>query len=154
MPYTLELVADNNTRWNSFFYEPRRAVQEKVWIANLMQKEHRKRNGIVAKDCRSGRFPDGPKRPSILDCTLASEDWQIINNHPKFLQSWEEATVILQGHGKSSSCGVNWQVVSVMEVLLKQFGQLKSQNVVTSLLKTVSYVGVTRHVPASSKGAR
>jgi hypothetical protein len=119
-----------------------------------MQKEHRKRNGIVAKDCRSGRFPDGPKRPSILDDTLASEDWQIISNHPKFLQSWEEATVILQGHGKGSSCGVNWQVVPVGEVLLKHFRQLESQNVVTSPLKAIAYVGVTRHVPASSKGAR
>jgi hypothetical protein len=41
-----------------------------------------------------------------------------------------------------------------MEVLLKHFGKLKSQNVVTSLLKAIAYVGVTRHVPASSKGSR
>jgi hypothetical protein len=69
---------------------------------------------------------DGSKRPSILDGTLASEDWQIINNHPEFLQSWEEATVILQGHGKGGSCGIIWQVVSVMAGLLKHFGQLES----------------------------
>jgi hypothetical protein len=87
MPNPLELVADNNTRWDSFFYGPRTAVQEKVWIADLMEKEHSKRNGIVAKNCRSGRFPDGSRRPSILDGTLASEDWQIINNHLEFLQS-------------------------------------------------------------------
>lgn len=66
----------------------------------------------------------------------------------------KEATVILQGHGKGSSCGVNRQVVSIMEVLLKHFGKLKSQNVVTSLLKAIAYVGVTRHIPASSKGSR
>jgi hypothetical protein len=119
-----------------------------------MQKEHRKRNGIVAKDCRSGRFSDGSKRPSILDGTLVGKDWQTINNHLEFLQSWEEATVILQGHGKGGSCGIIWQVVPVKEVLLKHFGQLESQNVVTSPLKAIVYVGVTRHVPASSKGAR
>jgi hypothetical protein len=38
MPNTLELVADNNTRWDSFFYGPRTAVSEKSWIANLWRK--------------------------------------------------------------------------------------------------------------------
>jgi hypothetical protein len=47
------------------------------------------------------------------------------------LQPLEEATMILQGHGKGGSYGVIWQVIPVMEGLLKHFEQLKSQHVVT-----------------------
>jgi hypothetical protein len=55
----------------------------------------------------------------------------MLNNYLEFLQPLEEATMIFQGHGKGSSYGVIWQVIPVMEGLLKHFEQLKSQHVVT-----------------------
>jgi hypothetical protein len=45
----------------------------------------------------------------------------MLNNYLKFLQPLEEATMILQGHGKGGSYGVIWQVIPVMEGLLKHF---------------------------------
>jgi hypothetical protein len=130
-PNTLELIADNNTRWNSFFYMLRRAIQQKDSITDLMEEEHSKWDGVIAKNRRSGQPLDTSKKPSVLDDTLTSEDWQMLNNYLEFLQPLEEATMILQGHGKGGSYGVIWQVIPVMEGLLKHFEQLKSQHVVT-----------------------
>jgi hypothetical protein len=47
-PNTLEFIADNNTRWSSFFYMLRRATQEKDSFADLIEEEHSKWDGVVA----------------------------------------------------------------------------------------------------------
>jgi hypothetical protein len=96
-----------------------------------MEEEHSKWDGIIARNRRSGQPLDNSKKPSVLDDTLTSEDWQMLNNYLEFLQPLEEATMILQGHGKGGSYGVIWQVIPVIEGLLKHFEQLKSQHVVT-----------------------
>jgi hypothetical protein len=54
----------------------------------------------------------------------------MLNNCLEFLQSPEEATIIIQGHSKGGSYGVIWQVIPVMEGLLNHFERLKSQHVV------------------------
>jgi hypothetical protein len=56
----------------------------------------------------------------------------MLNDYLEFLQPLKEATMILQVHSKGGSYGVIWQVIPVMDGLLKHFEQLKSQHVVTS----------------------
>ena len=60
-----------------------------------MEEEHSKWDGIIAKNRRSGQYLDISKKPSVLDNTLTSEDWQMLNNYLEFLQPLEEATMIL-----------------------------------------------------------
>lgn len=85
-PNTHELVAENNTRWNSFCYMLQRAVQQKDSITNLMEEEHSKWDGIIAKYSRFGQPLDTSKKPSVLDDKFTSEDWQMLNNYLEFLQ--------------------------------------------------------------------
>jgi hypothetical protein len=112
-------------------YMLERAIRPKDSITDLIEEEHSKWGGIIAKNRRSGQPLDTSKKPSVLDDTLTSEDWQMLNNYLEFLQPLEEATMILQGHGKGGSYDVIWRVIPVIEGLLKHFEQLKSQHVIT-----------------------
>ena len=111
----------------------RRAILQRDLIVDLIEEEHSKWDGIIAKYSRFGQPLDTSKKPSVLDDKFTSEDWQMLNNYLEFLQPLEEGTMILQGHGKGGSYGVIWQVIPVMEGLLKHFEQLKSQHIMTPL---------------------
>ncbi|KAI4751384.1 hypothetical protein E4T52_14740 [Aureobasidium sp. EXF-3400] len=87
----------------------RSAIQQKDSITDLIEEEHSKWDGIIARNRRSGQPLDTSKKPSVLDDTLTREDWQMLNNYLELLQPLEEATMILQGHGKGGRYGVIWQ---------------------------------------------
>jgi len=59
-PNMPELIADNNTLWNSFFYMLRRTIQQKDSITDLIEEEHSKWDGILWKKCYS-RGPQNRK---------------------------------------------------------------------------------------------
>jgi hypothetical protein len=52
----------------------RRAIQQKDSIIDLIEEEHSKWDGIIAKNRRSSQPLDTSKKPSVLDDTLTSED--------------------------------------------------------------------------------
>jgi hypothetical protein len=109
----------------------RRAIQQKDSIRDLIEEEHSRWDGIIARNCRSGQPLHTSKKPPVLDDSLTSEEWQMLNNCLEYFQPLEEATIILRGHSKGGSYGVIWRVIPVMEGLLKHFEHLKSQHVVT-----------------------
>jgi hypothetical protein len=63
----------------------RRAILQRDSITDLMEEEHSKWDGIIAKNRRSSQHLDISMKPLVLDGTLTSEDWQMLNNYLEFL---------------------------------------------------------------------
>ncbi|KAI4796086.1 hypothetical protein E4T44_12212 [Aureobasidium sp. EXF-8845] len=119
-----------------------RAIRPKDLITDLIEEEHSKWDGIIAKNRHSGQPLDTSKKPSVLDDTLTSEDWQMLNNYLEFLQPLEEATMILQGHGKGGSYGVIWRSLdSLLNTCIRRLKlQLASHDEHGLLNKRLNYV--------------
>lgn len=127
---THALLPDNSTRWNSAFYLLDRGIEQQPVIVEFMDELAATWDGIKSKYQRDHPGKDLPasildKRPSVLDDWLSANDWKILIDYKTILQPLEEATLILQGHGEGGSYGVIWQIIPVMEGLLKHFEQLK-----------------------------
>lgn len=124
-----ELIQDNSTRWNSVFYSMKRAVEQKQAIESILEEELAEWNTYVLEITQQGRVPlsdtDARAQPAILDDKLTQDDWFVITEYLRILAPLEEATKRLQGRGQGGSHGCVWQVIPVMEALLRHFEQLR-----------------------------
>lgn len=127
------LIADNDTRWNSFFLAMTRAIELRPVIDDILNEELTLWTNYERKKTDNYRKPipeNMKKKPDILDDYLSQDDWSIINQYHAILQPLWTMTLRLQGNGEGGSHGVIWQVLPCMEKLLSHFEELKLRYII------------------------
>lgn len=128
---TYDLIKDNRTRWNSWFDAAERALLLKQSIDDFVDQELKEYTLQMAmfksRGARGARSGTEPKKPSIFDDRLTSEDWSIIAQYTQVLRPLKLGTLLLQGHVKdvrTSSkvvTGGLWMVLPIFEEILSSF---------------------------------
>ena len=92
---TFDLVTDNDTRWNSTHDMIERAVK----LRNAIDTFIRRIRSEWEEALRKARNPSNKMKdkPTILDDTLMSEDWNILSEYLDILAPLKEATARLEG---------------------------------------------------------
>lgn len=106
----LEVIMDNETRWNSTYLMIERSLRKQIDI----------RAFIFALEAE----PDRSKRIHPED-VLSSEDWRVLGEIQAILQPLYRQTMRTQGWGKGDSHGRLWEVLVGMEYLLEHFEDWK-----------------------------
>ncbi|EGU87630.1 hypothetical protein FOXB_01850 [Fusarium oxysporum f. sp. conglutinans Fo5176] len=106
----LEVVMNNETRWNSTYMMIERAL--------------RKQTDIRAFIFATQEEEDGARRIPAEDI-LSSEDWRVLGEVNEILKPIYLQTMRTQGWGKGDSHGRLWEVLIGMEYLLEHFEDWK-----------------------------
>ncbi|KAM5527860.1 transposase-like protein [Fusarium oxysporum f. sp. phaseoli] len=106
----LEVVMNNETRWNSTYMMIERAL--------------RKQTDIRAFIFATQEEEDGARRIPAEDI-LSSEDWRVLGEVNEILKPIYLQTMRTQGWGKGDSHGHLWEVLIGMEYLLEHFEDWK-----------------------------
>ncbi|KAF4332993.1 ribonuclease H [Fusarium beomiforme] len=106
----LEVVMNNETRWNSTYMMIERAL--------------RKQTDIRAFIFATQEEEDGARRIPADDI-LSSEDWRVLGEVNEILKPIYLLTMRTQGWGKGDSHGRLWEVLIGMEYLLEHFEDWK-----------------------------
>ncbi|KJZ68664.1 hypothetical protein HIM_11949 [Hirsutella minnesotensis 3608] len=125
---TLDLVADNDTRWLSQLYMIRRALKLRPYIEQLIFKHQQQ----WEQDNRSkitGRLRGSARMPQICleENQLSAKDWEVLEHLAKLLGFYEDAVKTLEGdgqarkrkHGWTGSYGNVWEIIQGFEFLLE-----------------------------------
>ncbi|KAF6515626.1 hypothetical protein HZS61_004367 [Fusarium oxysporum f. sp. conglutinans] len=106
----LEVVMNNETRWNSTYMMIERALRKQTDIRAFLF-------AIQEKENEARRIP--------ADDMLSSEDWRVLGAVNEILKPIYLQTMRTQGWGKGDSCGRLWEVLIGMEYLLEHFEDWK-----------------------------
>jgi hypothetical protein len=106
----LEVVLDNETRWNSTYMMIERALRKQTDI----------RAFIFALE---GEQDEAKRIPA--DDILSNEDWRVLGEVNEILKPLYFQTMRTQGWGKGDSHGRLWEVLVGMEYLLEHFEDWK-----------------------------
>ncbi|KJZ71564.1 hypothetical protein HIM_09033 [Hirsutella minnesotensis 3608] len=125
---TLDLVADNDTRWLSQLYMIRRALKLRPYIEQLIFKhqqqwEQDNRSKITGRLRGSARMP----QTCLEENQLSAKDWEVLKHLAKLLGFYEDAVKTLEGdgqarkwkHGWTGSYGNVWEIIQGFEFLLE-----------------------------------
>jgi len=100
----LELMQDNNTRWNSTYLMITRAWEKQAEIASFILKLDREEKNA------DKRIPPGDK--------LTDEDWKVLAEIREVLKPLYDMTMRTQGWGSANGHGRLFEVMLVMEWIL------------------------------------
>jgi len=103
--YELQLITNNETRWNSTYLMINRALSKHHDISTFLSK-----NADEA---------DPQKRIPEADC-LDAEDWRLLAELKEMLEPLYKQTMRTQGTAKQGSHGCLWEVLIGMEYLLER----------------------------------
>ncbi|KAG7000175.1 putative AC transposase [Fusarium oxysporum f. sp. conglutinans] len=106
----LEVVMNNETRWNSPYMMIERALQKQTDIRAFLF-------AIQEEENEARRIP--------ADDILSSEDWRVLGEVNEILKPIYLQTMRTQGWGKGDSHGRLWEVLIGMEYLLEHFKDWK-----------------------------
>lgn len=99
----LQLIKDNDTRWNSTYSMIARAVELQASIDAMAQHEKQTYDKYLERlrksnDQRSGNKKINPKPPpTIVDDMLTGDDWDTLNHYLEILEPLKQATKRLEG---------------------------------------------------------
>ncbi|RKK77644.1 hypothetical protein BFJ71_g16696, partial [Fusarium oxysporum] len=102
----LEVVMNNETRWNSTYMMIERALRKQTDIRAFLF-------AIQEEENEARRIP--------ADDILSSEDWQVLGEVNEILKPIYLQMMRTQGWGKGDSHGRLWEVLIEMEYLLEHF---------------------------------
>jgi len=96
----LQLIKDNDTRWNSTLSMLSRAVELRASIDAMAQHEKQRYDKYLQRFQKSGtqksntqRSKKKPKPPqAIIDDMLTADDWNAINQYLEILEPLKQAT--------------------------------------------------------------
>jgi hypothetical protein len=118
-----ELIKPVKTRWNSYLTTFRRAVelqQPLTDYANYKIDEYK-------RELARSRGGNKPEARLFIQEGLGARDWAIINEYIALLTPFEDATLSLEGRGKSGTHGAIWEVLVTFEQLLGTLEELKDR---------------------------
>lgn len=122
----LQVIKPIKTRWNSYQDAFERAIQLKGPLDAFAQYHIDQHNHEAARCKARGRKP--PEPPLFIRTGgMTSYDWDVIRNYVQMLRPFKEATKRLEGRGVSGRHGAIWEVIPVMDVLLKTLEDIKER---------------------------
>jgi hypothetical protein len=138
----LELIADNHTRWNSWYDVAERAVMLRQSIDKFVDSELLNYNvrltSYAGRSQQSTKAP--PKEPSLLHDKLSSNDWSTITIYLAILKPCKAAIMKLQSNvsmtsrrGTAVKAGI-WQVLPIFEELPRSGISRRSRSALPKLL--------------------
>ncbi|CEJ95182.1 hypothetical protein VHEMI10679 [[Torrubiella] hemipterigena] len=107
----LEVIINNNTRWNSTYMMIDRALTKQTHLQTFLIEN---------------KLEDDPQSQIPEDDILSSEDWRLLVEIKEILEPLYLQTMRCQGWGKGDSHGRLWEIITGLEYLLDHFEDSKT----------------------------
>lgn len=126
-PKALELVPNNDTRWNSTYKMIKRATELQSELNTFLQEEQTIYTNNVAAAHRRPKNTDSLSR-RFYESKIPPEDWKQLHDLLKILDPIHHATKLLEGHpGAHLFCNLGF-VIPTFEFILKGFEDLVQEH--------------------------